>query len=292
MISSMTGYGRGLFRTDGIEVAAEVRTVNNRYLDISMKLPRILSDWDQKARELIGKHISRGRISVVITLTSQENPYQSLALNKPLAEMYIRIAKKIKQDYKLRSAIDVNQLMAFPDLIISDANTGTGETYWSYTEKALTQALVELVKMRRQEGENLLCDFEQRIATLDEQLKRIEMLARDRSRIELDKLRGRISYLLPDQRIDEGRLEVEMALIADRLDITEECVRFHSHNKEFVAILEKEEAPGRKLNFLLQEMHREINTMSNKAANAEISHIVVEVKDEIEKIREQVQNIE
>jgi uncharacterized protein (TIGR00255 family) len=292
MISSMTGYGRGLFRSDGTEVAVEIRSVNNRYLDISMKMPRMLSDWDQKARELIGKHVSRGRISVVITLTSQENPYQSLSLNKPLADMYIRIAKKLKQDYKLRSPIDVNQLMNFPDLIISDSNTGTGETYWSFTEKALTQALEELVKMRRQEGLNLLRDFEQRIATLDEQLKRIEQMAEDRPRVELEKLRGRIGYLLPDQRIDDNRLELELALIADRLDITEECVRFHSHNKEFVAILEKEEAPGRKLNFLLQEMHREINTMSNKAANPEISHIVVQVKDEIEKMREQVQNIE
>jgi len=292
MISSMTGYGRGLHRNDGVEVAVEIRSVNNRYLDITMKLPRILSDWDQKARELIGKHVSRGRISVMITMTSQENPYQSLTLNKPLAEMYVRIARELKQMHKLRSAIDVNQLMAFPDLIISDASTGTGEVYWVCTEKALTQALVELVKMRRQEGENLLRDFERRIATLDEQLKRIEKMSHDRPRIELDKLRGRISYLLPDQRIDDGRLESELALIADKLDITEECVRFHSHNKEFVAILAKEEAPGRKLNFLLQEMHREINTIGNKAASAEISHIVVEVKDEIEKMREQVQNIE
>ncbi len=292
MVSSMTGYGRGSFRTDGVEVTAEIRSVNNRYLDIVLKLPRVLTDYDGKVRELIGRYLSRGRISLNITIASQDDPYQNLSMNMPLVQAYVRMAKQINKKFKLRTAINVNQLLAFPDVILADSNAKNIETLWLCTEKALTQALISLAEMRRKEGENLLADFERRIGMLDVKLKQIEMLATDRPKLELDKLRSRLTALKPDQRLDEQRLEMELALIADRIDITEECVRFHSHNKEFVVILEKEEASGRKLNFLLQEMHREINTIGNKAASAEISHLVVEIKDEIEKLREQVQNIE
>jgi uncharacterized protein (TIGR00255 family) len=292
MVASMTGYGRGAFHIDGVEVTAEIRSVNNRYLDIVLKLPRVMSDYDAKTRELIGRYLSRGRISVNITIASQDDPYENLSLNMPLVQAYIRMARQVNKKFKLRSAVNVNQLLAFPDIILADTNAKDNETLWHCLEKALSQALISLVEMRRKEGQNLLVDFQQRIAMLDGKLKRVEAMSMDRPRIELDKLRSRLAPMLPDQRVDEQRLEMELALIADRVDITEECVRFHSHNKEFVLILEKEEASGRKLNFLLQEMHREINTIGNKAASAEISHIVVEIKDEIEKLREQVQNIE
>lgn len=292
MISSMTGYGRGSFNSDGIEVAAEIRSVNNRYLDIVIKLPKVLSDYDSKIRELIGRYLSRGRISLVVTLSSQNDPYQNLILNKPLAEAYIRIIRQLNKSFRLRSAIDVNHLLSLPDIILSDASARNDEMLWQCTEKSLVQALGMLMEMRRKEGENLLVDFRNRIQRLDRQLQEIESLAARRPQIELEKLRNRITPLLSDYPVDEHRLELELAIIADRLDVTEECVRFHSHNKEFLAILENEEASGRKLNFLLQEMHREINTIGNKAASVEISHVVVQVKDEIEKLREQVQNIE
>lgn len=292
MVSSMTGYGRGQFRSKGVEVSAEIRSVNNRYLDIVLKLPRVLNDYDQKIRELIGRHLSRGRISVTLTITSRENPYETLSLNMPLVETYVRLAREINKKFRLRTPIDVNQLIALPDVILSDAGAKNDDRTWQYTEKALTEALIGLADMRQKEGENLLHDFQNRIRTLDQRLEEIETIAATRPRAELEKLRSRITGLVQEQRVDEQRLELEMALLADRLDITEECVRFHSHNKEFLAILERDEAPGRKLNFLLQEMHREINTIGSKAVSAEISHRVVEIKEEIEKLREQVQNIE
>ncbi len=292
MVSSMTGYGRSAYQKDEIEVAVEIRSVNNRFLDISLRNPRILADFENQIKELIGKSLSRGRINISITVQSQNANLQTLTLNKPLALLYHRLATELQQELNLGGRIELGQLLTLPDIIISDDNAPETEKYWECTRQALTAALEELQSMRRNEGAELVRDFMQRIENLEKMIRAIEALAANRPREEMDKLRQRVRALVQEERIEEGRLEMELAFLSDRLDVTEECVRFHSHNKAFVQILENEAAPGRKLNFLLQEMNREANTIGSKASSAEISHLVIEIKDEVEKLREQVQNIE
>ncbi|HNW60642.1 MAG TPA: YicC family protein [bacterium] len=292
MISSMTGFGRATHRLGDIEVLAEIRSVNNRFLDFSLRIPRILADYESQIKELVGKSLSRGRINIAITVASENSNVQQLALNKPLAASYYRLVRELQQELGLSGEVQLNQLLSLPDIIVVDDRTHEAERYWECTRGALVKVLEGIQQMRRQEGEQLLKDFVQRIATLDDKITRVSELGAQRPAAEMEKLRQRIAQLVKESRPDEGRLESELALIADRLDITEECVRFHSHNKAFLNILETEAAPGRKLNFLLQEMHREVNTIGSKAASIDISHLVVEIKDEVEKLREQIQNIE
>lgn len=292
MIASMTGFGRAIVREGDTEVAVEIRSVNNRFFDVSLRIPRILANYEQKIKDLIGKVLTRGRINLTITINNSNHAVGHLTLNRPLAAAYVRLAKQMKKDFGLRGKLRVEQLLALPDIINADVPSAEDDKYWLMAERAITAALQELQAMREQEGRELKKDFQNRIKNLDQIIKKIEKLASDRPQAELEKLRQRVKSLIKDENIDEGRLEMELSLLADRLDVTEECVRFHSHNKAFLQMLEGESAVGRKLNFLLQEMNREANTIGYKAASAEISHLVVQIKDEVEKLREQIQNIE
>jgi uncharacterized protein (TIGR00255 family) len=288
----MTGFGRATHRLADVEVLVEIRSVNNRFLDFSLRIPRILADYEAQIKELVGKSLSRGRINIAISVTNENSNVQQLVLNKPLAAAYHRLVQELKDELQLSGEIQLSQLLSLPDIITVDDRTPEAERYWECTRTALVKVLEEIQVMRQQEGEQLHRDFVKRIENLDQKITRAGELGANRPAAELEKLRQRVAQLVKDAPVDEGRLESELALMADRLDITEECVRFHSHNKAFLHILENEAAPGRKLNFLLQEMHREVNTIGSKAASIEISHLVVEIKDEVEKLREQIQNIE
>jgi uncharacterized protein (TIGR00255 family) len=292
MIASMTGFGRAVLKRDDIEVTIEVRSVNNRFLDISLRTPRLLANYEQKIKDLIGRVLSRGRVSLTITIANGNETVNNLTLNRPLAQAYLRLTEDLKQELNLSGNISIEQLLQLPDIINADVPPEENEKYWHVTESGLNEALASLQEMRQQEGGELRKDFGSRITNLEQLLTRIEGMAANRPQAELEKLRQRVKILLKDDKVDESRLEMELAFLADRLDITEECVRFHSHNKAFIQMLDNEQAPGRKLNFLLQEMNREVNTIGSKASSAEISHLVVEIKDEVEKLREQVQNIE
>jgi len=292
MISSMTGFGRASHKIGDIEVLVEIRSVNNRFLDFSLRIPRVLADYESQIKELVGKSLSRGRINIAISLTSESSNVQQLVLNRPLAQSYSRLVKELQKDLGLAGEIQLSQLLNLPDIIVVDDKTPEAERYWECTRAALVKVLEDIQVMRHKEGEELLKDFVRRINSLDGMITRAAELGARQPAAEMEKLRQRIALLVKDEHIDEGRLENELALMADRLDITEECVRFHSHNKAFIHILENESTPGRKLNFLLQEMHREVNTIGSKSNSLEISHLVVEIKDEVEKLREQIQNIE
>lgn len=292
MIASMTGFGRAVVKQNDIEITIEIRSVNNRFLDLSLRIPRILSIYEQNIKDLVGKILSRGRINISITVANGNDTTNNLTLNRPLASAYARLAQEMKNELGLSGEINVSQMLLLPDIINADIPPEENEKYWSCAEIALNKALAEVQSMREREGIELRKDFETRLHHLEELLQKIETLVANRPQVELDKLRQRIKMLLKEEKIDEGRLEMELAFLADRLDVTEECIRFHSHNKAFLLMLDTESAPGRKLNFLLQEMNREVNTIGSKASSAEISHVVVEIKDEVEKLREQVQNIE
>jgi len=292
MITSMTGYGHGVHIENDIEATVEVKSVNNRYLDTSIKTPKSLSLFEPNIREIIGQYAKRGRVNVWISLKSNDNEYQNLALNQELVDAYVRLSREIADRHQLEAALDLSQLLTLPDVITMENEDESDEKLWAVAQKALHQALKEMNGMRNREGLEIKIDFEKRIKALDTAIKKIEAIAADGPEAELEKLRERVKKLIGDKDIDEGRLELELAVISDRIDITEECTRFHSHNTVFGEMLESNQSEGRKLNFLLQEMNREANTMAAKAYTTDISHRVVEIKEEIEKIREQVQNIE
>ncbi|MBN1999525.1 YicC family protein [candidate division KSB1 bacterium] len=292
MIKSMTGYGRGVHRIGEIEVTAEIRSVNNRFLDVVLKIPRSLAAREQQVREKVSNEIRRGRINVWMSITGDEDKYKNLSINTGLLDAYMRIARQIEKESGVENNLDVRSVFTLPDIIIADNEQIADESTWQCAEVALDAALAEMSDMRQREGRLLLEDFQVRIASLDRLVQLVQEHAEDRPGETLEKMRSRLSRIAGYENIDEGRLELELAIIVDRMDVTEECVRFFSHNEIFRDMLNSEESQGRKLNFLLQEMNREANTMGSKANSAEISHLVVQVKEEIEKIREQVQNIE
>lgn len=288
----MTGYGRAVHSQGDIEVTVEIRAVNNRFLDIVLKVPRSLGKYEGKLRERIGKELKRGRINVWVGITQEGNGEQKLKLNNSLLRSYLDISKKLKSDFEIKGELDINHLIGLPDLFELDEDEEAGEVIWSVVEVAVDNALKSLVEMRIQEGHELLKDFRTRIDILERHINKIEELAADRPAQQMERLKERVSRIVNGTPVDEGRLEMEIALLADRLDVTEECVRFHSHNKLFLDMLDADESQGRKLNFLLQEMNREANTIGAKASSAEVSHLIVQIKEEVERIREQIQNIE
>jgi uncharacterized protein (TIGR00255 family) len=292
MIVSMTGYGRGVYARDEFEVTVEIRSVNNRFFDLVLKAPRSLGNYEQQIRELIGKYVKRGRVNVWIGVVCESKENQKIKLNDSLLLAYVNASKDIKTQYDVSGSLDINQLLALPDILEMDEEDEASGLLWECVANAITAALLSLVDMRKKEGTELEKDFLNRINSLNSLISQIEELAKDSPAEHLEKLKGRISRIVTNEPVDDGRLEMEMALVADRLDVTEECVRFHSHNKLFLGMLNAKESQGRKLNFLLQEMNREANTIGVKAASAEVSHLIVQIKEEVERVREQIQNIE
>ena len=292
MITSMTGYGQSIIRENNIEVNTEIRSVNNRFLDISLKAPKSLSNYESEIRELVNTYATRGRINVWVTIKREEEKYENLDVNHALVQAYLRLARELSNRYAVENNLDVRKLFDLPDVIIFESEDQADQLVWECAKKSIEEALVQMKEMREREGREIESDFRQRIARLKEVVKNVEQIALNGPKIELDKLRERVRGLVSKKHIHEPRLETELAIIADKIDISEECTRFSSHNTVFLELLDEKNSQGRKLNFLLQEMNREANTMAAKAFTSDISHAVVELKEEIEKIREQVQNIE
>ncbi len=293
MIASMTGYGRGEVRNGDYEIVAEVRSVNNRFLDVQLKLPRGYFHYEQEVKNIIRKYVTRGRINVFVGLkTNNDENGNGLGINREPVRIYWKLINQLKKEFKIRGRVKLEHLLQFPDIITYEENNGADEATWKSIENALMIALENLQAMRKREGQELANDLGDRIQSLNSQIDQIEKISKGRTGEELVKLRQRVKEILTVEGVDETRMETEIALMMNRIDVTEECVRFRSHNKMFLDIMGAEEDGGRKLNFLLQEMTREANTIGAKANHADIAHLVVEIKEEVEKIREQVQNIE
>jgi uncharacterized protein (TIGR00255 family) len=291
MIASMTGYGRGETSSEGITISVELRTVNSRFLEVTARFPRSLSLRENDIKEIIRKRISRGKVNVVATAEREDSGTIPITINASAARSYYKLLNQLRKAVRVKESVKLEHLLQFSDIFEQREPESTDEKEWKVLQTALDQALDGLETMRRNEGAELERDFRARIALLEEKLTRIELLAKDQVPAERTRLRERIAQLM-EGPLDEGRLEMEIALMADRLDVTEECVRFKSHNKFFLEALGAGDAAGRKLNFLIQEMNREANTIGSKSSVTEIAHIVVGVKEELERIREQVQNIE
>ncbi len=292
MLSSMTGYGRAEVTRRQITAVVELRSVNNRFLEVSARLPRSLSIRENDIKELIRRRILRGKINATVTIEHQNGEGVPLRVNVQAAGEVHRLLNELRRAAGLREKITLDHLLHFSEVIEQIEAPEADELEWEVTRDAIEKAVETLHEMRLQEGRELEKDFRQRIGSMEEQIARVEEMSKAQVPAERERLRARIGQLLESESVDQGRLEMELALMADRLDVTEECVRFRSHTKFFVEAFADGESAGRKLNFLLQEMNRETNTIGSKSSSAEIAHQVVRVKEELEKIREQVQNIE
>lgn len=293
MIISMTGFGRSEISRDGITVSVELRSVNNRFLEISTRMPRELNARENDIREIVRKTLTRGKIHLNINIEKQADGIPSIEVDPEVVRVYKDALDQIRKHAKIKEAATLSHLLQFSDEIFGRNNqtTDTGDN-WEIVAQAVEGAVKELEQMRLNEGRELARDIRDRIKAIDGMVDQSEQLSKERIPAERLRLRERIAQLFENDEIDEQRLEFEIVMLADKLDITEECVRYRSHSKFFVEAVKGPEPAGRKLGFLLQEINREVTTIGSKANDAEISHLVVQAKEELEKIREQVQNIE
>jgi len=293
MIISMTGFGKGEASSNGVSASVEVRTVNSRYLEIFSNLPKKLYQRDFELRELVKKHVSRGKINIGINLEYSADSSPTLVkANLQLAKAYYDELQEVKKHLKLKDSVRLEDVLRFSDIFKNTESSDNDEKEWSVIAQALTTALKRMNDMRTKEGGELARDMRSRVKSLESTLASVEKMASERVPQERQKLREKVAKLFESDEIDEQRLELEIVLLADKLDVAEECVRLKSHIKFFFEALDSKEQTGRTINFLLQEMHREINTIGSKANDAKIAQLVVGMKEELERIREQVQNIE
>lgn len=293
MIISMTGFGRGEASGEGIVATVEMRSVNNRFLEVSTKMPKEFASRENDVREILRKALSRGKVSVSINVTRSSEEDVAFTVDEELAARYKEALNQIRKGAKIKEAVNLSHMLMFKDDLIRRGVEGDSEEQgWKVIQAAVRKAAQSLLDMRNKEGHELAKDMRKRIGSIDSMMGQIEKHTKDQVPEERKRLRERIARLFENDEIDEQRLEMEIVILADKLDVTEECVRYRSHSKYFIEVINDREPAGRRLNFLLQEMHREINTIGSKSNDSRIAHLVVKAKEELEKIREQVQNIE
>jgi len=295
MLESMTGFGSGEFSQDSFRASAEIRSVNNRFTEISIKLPRQFSAKELEAKELVRKKVKRGKIAVQVQFERGQDAQAPIRIKEDMVKAYADMLEKLRELSGIQEPVQLEHLLKFSDIFEPLTNESTElDNEWDIVCKALDQALDSLREMRRKEGLELFNDFKTRITNINAVLEDIESLSIKSIEETKEKLRQKVREVLEDEnKISRERLEMEVVLIADKLDITEECVRFRSHNKYFLDAVENDDNDtGKKLNFLLQEQVREANTIASKSQNSDISQKIVLIKEELEKLREQVQNVQ
>lgn len=292
MLVSMTGYGSGTAVRNGIAITAEARSVNNRFFEFSTRLPRRYQTRESELKELVRLKVSRGKITLAVTRELPDSSAPTVQVNVEAARAYAALLRDLAAAVGLPDTVTLDTLMRSSELFLVDPDAQGDDSEWEALREAVDGAVSALAAMRRDEGRVLTDDLRMRVGRLEAAVDRVESLSAGRVERERARLRERIAHLLPPEQTDPGRLEMEIAVLADKLDVTEELVRFRSHVSFFLSALDAEESEGRKLSFLLQEMNREANTIASKAYEAEIAHIVVGMKEELERIREQIQNIE
>src|SRR5215471_3747489 len=293
-MKSMTGYGRGDCSQDGFKITVELSSVNRKQSEISVNLPRELELLEAQIRELINKYISRGRLTVRVALHAGASRLSArMHLNTPLAKAYARELSRLARQLKLPGPVTLDHLARAPGVFQTDEQLAEEEDFWPAVQKALAKALVGLVKMREREGTHLAKDLEQRVAIMRKAVLHIQKHAPTVAEKYRQQLVERIkSAGLEAPGADDDRLLKEVVYFADRSDISEELTRLQSHFQQFDDCLDSKEPVGRTLDFLAQEMNREINTIGSKANDSKISRAVVTLKAELEKFREQAQNVE
>ncbi len=292
MIKSMTGFGRGENSQDGMEFTVEIKTVNHRYSDIFVRMPRQIGFLEDKVRDLVGKAISRGKIDVYITYFNYGDDAKLVTMDEGLAKTYISATQSLRDKFYLKDDITVSLIARYPDVLKVEQAKEDEDLLWAMLKVATEKALDTLIIMRQTEGEGLKNVLLDRADYVESIVAEIAKRAPEIPKEYKLKLTARIKDLLDQQPLDENRIATEVAVFADRCSIDEELVRMTSHIGQLREALSMDQPVGRKLDFLVQEMNREINTIGSKANDLSITKNVVEIKSEIEKIREQIQNIE
>ena len=290
MIRSMTGYGRGKYSIDGREYTIEVKAVNNRYCDISVKLPRSISYLEEKIKQEVSNVVSRGKLDVFVTFYNNSTKGKKITFNNELASIYIDELRKMANENNINQEIQVTEISKFPDVLTIE-NEEDEELIWNELQIPLKEALDGFIAMKQAEGEKLYEDILRRIEKIN---GIVEIISENSTRLIKEyivKLEERIKELMDTENIDENRLAMETVIYADKSSVEEEITRLKSHISQFKKML-NENVSGKKIDFLIQEMNRETNTIGSKSASIDITNMVIDIKTEIEDIREQVQNIE
>ncbi len=289
---SMTGFGRGEAETGGRQWTVEIRCVNHRYLDLKIKMPRGYTGLEEQVRKRVSSTMQRGRVDVLLSVNGDFSDLQEIEVNSSLAVTYRDALVNLGTALDLHDNTTLSQLASYPDVLVLKQREEDLSLVWPAMEQALIQALAACDAMRMREGDAMAKDLLQRLSHFAEVVHTIENGIPELLQQREQKLRERLQKLLEAVQLDPQRLAQEVAILADKTDVTEEIVRLDSHINQFRVFLESDEAAGRKLDFLLQEFLREVNTMASKINDAAIAHLGVELKGELEKMREQVQNIE
>lgn len=294
MIVSMTGFGKAEGTYKQKKYSIEIRSVNSKFCEISFKYPKFLTNKDYELKEVVRKKISRGKISINLNIESESNNGSSaLSIDENLIKDYYKLLLKINKTINSNDEIRLEHILSLSNLFIVEASDEPDENEFKFICSLLNKAIDDHAKMRLKEGNSLKKDILDRIKFIEKEAETIAKISKERVSAERKRLLTRVEALLTDKRIiDENRLELELILLSEKIDITEEVIRLKSHTKYFAEYSKSEEFAGRRLNFLVQEINREINTIASKSQDSIISQKTVVLKEELEKIKEQLQNIE
>ena len=287
----MTGYGVGRVKAEDGECLVEIKSLNNKYCDINIKNNFQSLEIEQKMEKLIKDSISRGKINILVKVENYGLTEEKIILNEDIADSYYKNLKTLKEKYKLKDEIGINSILKFKD-IFTIVKEEEGTKIWPLIEKAANLALDSLQKMREREGRTLVDDIRKRVKKIQKLIDKIEKYSKSSPLDYKDKFLNKIKKLTDGLNVDEGRIELEAAIFAEKTDITEEITRLKSHLIQFDDLLNFEESAGRKMDFLTQEINREVNTIGSKTNDIKVTSLVILLKSELEKVREQARNIE
>lgn len=292
MIKSMTGYGRHEYIDENKKIVIDLRSVNHRYCDVTVKVPRAYGYLEDKVKEYVSGVISRGKVEVFVYIEHFTNEDKVITLDRELAENYVQVLKELKEVCGIAQEVSISDVARFSDVFVARQKEEDKDKAWETVYSCLVPAVEDFVAMRQREGERLRQNLTERAASVLCMVGQIKAEAPNISKRYAENLRARMEELLGDFQADENRILTEVGIMADRVCIDEELVRLESHFHELEKILQSNEPVGRKLDFLVQEINRETNTIGSKASDFGIAKTVVDMKSEIEKLREQIQNIE
>ena len=288
----MTGYGRGQATVDGTDILVEIKSVNNRYYDFSARLPRMYGYLEEKLKTFLSGSISRGKIEVSVSIYNSGSKSEEISINLDVANGYINALREANETLGLTDDITLSYVSRFPEVFIVKKIIEDEESVWNNIKPVAEEAVAKFVSMRETEGEKMKEDLSSRLDFILSKVEEVEKLSPATTENYRNRLYQKLKDILSDNNIDEQRILTEAAIFSEKVAVDEETVRLRSHISQFRELLETNEPVGRKLDFLVQEMNRESNTIGSKAQDIAITKIVVDVKSEIEKIREQIQNIE
>lgn len=292
MIKSMTGFGRSEIVKGNRKISVEIKSVNHRYLEAGIKMPKKLNVFESRMRDLLKKYATRGKIDIFINYEDDSESQVNLKFNQNIADEYMAIFNNMSEKYNLKNDMTVGGLARFPEVITMDEVQEDEEELWHFIEEAMKAALEQFVNTRILEGENLKKDLLGKLDHMEELVAFVEKRSPEIMKEYRSKLESKVKELLGDTTIDESRIATEVIIYADKICVDEETVRLRSHIEHARKCLNEEGGIGRKMDFIAQEMNREANTTLSKAYDIEISNAAIDLKTEIEKVREQIQNIE